>query len=431
MNMLEDRLREACRAVAEAVQAEPVRALPPKTAPTTTRALGTRTALPVSTRPGLDGPLRGSPGRGGSRAVRWLAPAAAAAVVVGVIIAAALTGQAGGHQPTSQAAPQGMPRYYVVLDFSNSLDNMKAVVHDSVTGRALASVPVPFASSGSAFLPSVTAGDDDSNFVILANERVPGGSAAALYQLHIGGGGRSASLTRLPVTFPARVQGSSVALSPDGSELAIADIPQRSSSCCSSINSQIQVVSLATGSWRTWTVRTANVMPVNLSWADDQHLVFLLAGASRNDYHVLDVAAPGNDLTDTQPIAAAEDIAGYLPIGFITPGGQALITSTVHNVRDGDGRTTVVARIVELSARTGRVLHVLYQTSQLATRAEPVTSLDAQCNVISPDPSARRALVACFGFGRLADGRFTPLPGISSPQSMWLSGPNVRGTAAW
>jgi hypothetical protein len=363
--------------------------------------------------------------------VRWLAPAAAAVGVVVVIIAASLTGRAGGHQPTSRATPKGMPRYYVVLDFGvlpapiNSLHNLKAVVHDSVTGRALASVPVPLASEPT-YLPSVAAGNDDKHFVILANERVPGGTAAALFELHIGSGGRSASLSRLPVRFPARVLGISVALSPDGSEVAITDIPSPLS-CCS--KTQIQVVSLATGAWRTWTVRTAKLAPINLSWADDGHLVFLLVGGSRPRYHMLDVNAAGSDLADTEPIAAAQpEPEGFLE-GFITPGGRDLITSTVSNVRTSHGRTTVVARIVELSARTGQLLHVLYQTSQLATRADPVIAMDEQCNVISPDPSARRALVACFGFGRLANGRFTPLPGITRPQSVWLL--NIRGMVAW
>ena len=72
---------------------------------------------------------------------------------------------------------------------------------------------------------------------------------------------------------------------------------------------------------------------------------------------------------------------------------------------------------------------MLYQTSQLATRADPAIAMDEQCNVISPDPSAQRALVACFGFGRLANGRFTPLPGITRPQSVWLV--NIRGMVAW
>jgi hypothetical protein len=435
VNTLEDRLRGACRAVAEAVQAEPIGAFP-KTAPTPTRATGTRTPLPGPTRAGSAGQLGGSPGRGGSRAVRWLTPAAAAVAMVGVIIAASLTSRAGGHQPTSQATPQGMPRYYVVLNFGvepapiRSLRNLKAIVHDSVTGRALASVPVPIAPIGSdsPYLPSVAASNDDKHFVILANERVPGGTAAALFELRIGDGGRSASLNRLAVRFPAWVLGTSLALSPDGSELAVTDVPQPWSRYS---KTQIQVVSLATGGWRTWTVPTANLQPADLSWADDEHLVFLLVKASlpSASYHMLDVTAAGSDLADTEPLAAAQELPEGFPAGFITPGGRDLITSTARNVPDRDGRTTVVARIVELSARTGQLLRVLYQTSQLATRADPVVAMDEQCKVISPAPSAQRALLACFGFGRLANGRFTPLPGITSPQSLWL--PNIQGMVAW
>jgi hypothetical protein len=411
MSTTEDRLRDACRALADAIEAEPVRALPPQ---------ATRAALPLA-------PAR-------SRAVRWLAPLAATVTVIAVIAAVTLIGRPAGQQGASARVPAGMPRYYVVLDF-DPYPVTTAVVHDSVTGRVLAAVRVP-AQLDNSYPPVITAGDDDSTFVILANETVRGHTpAAALFRLRVTAGGRSARLSRLPITFPPQVQGYAAALSPDGSELAIAQTP----SCCGTNASDvIQVASMTTGASKTWTTQAPSGVTTHLSWADNKHLVFLFGQpypvrpTVPAGYRELDITAPGSDLLASQPVVSAPPADPiYTQAEFLTPGGRAVITSTVEHVRGPDGRTTVIARIVELSARTGRLLRVLHQVSERATPAESVTTLDTQCNVLSLDPSGTRALIACFGFGKLADHRFTPLPGISSPHSLYLTGPNAWGTAAW
>ena len=62
------------------------------------------------------------------------------------------------------------------------------------------------------------------------------------------------------------------------------------------------------------------------------------------------------------PTPAAEP-TGYVPAARVTPDGKDVITSEVQNVHTSTGRFDVVARVMELSASTGRPLRVLYTTT--------------------------------------------------------------------
>jgi hypothetical protein len=54
--------------------------------------------------------------------------------------------------------------------------------------------------------------------------------------------------------------------------------------------------------------------------------------------------------------------------------------------------------------------------------------LDQGWNVLSLAPRGVHVLVECFGFGRLDDRRFTPLPGFPRPSGSGISG---QQAAAW
>jgi hypothetical protein len=84
-------------------------------------------------------PLRVPPARRRSRAVRWLAPVAAMAAVIGIITGVSLAGRGTGHRPPSTRVPAGTPKYYVTLNESVA-NNVTATVRDSATGVILASV---------------------------------------------------------------------------------------------------------------------------------------------------------------------------------------------------------------------------------------------------------------------------------------------------
>lgn len=123
---------------------------------------------------------------------------------------------------------------------------------------------------------------------------------------------------------------------------------------------------------------------------------------------------------------------GSYPRALLTPDGTAVITSTAQNIRAGSGRITVVARIVELSASTGRLIRVLHVARERTIPGlRDVGSLDDACSVLSLGPAGVHALVQCFGFGRLDGDRFTPLPGVPDPSAITLRGPDFWGAGAW
>lgn len=108
-----------------------------------------------------------------------------------------------------------------------------------------------------------------------------------------------------------------------------------------------------------------------------------------------------------------------------------VITSTVRNDLQWYFRDTVVAQFVELSARTGKLLGVLYTSTQkFVSPGTGAGLLDQECNVVSLGSAGVHALVQCFGlgFGRLDGSRFTPLPGFPSASSSGIGG---QSAAAW
>jgi hypothetical protein len=104
----------------------------------------------------------------------------------------------------------------------------------------------------------------------------------------------------------------------------------------------------------------------------------------------------------------------------VTPDGRAFITSSTRIVPGRDHHVTVTAKIIKLSARTGRVQQVLYAASargvpQTYDNAGPLN--EQGCTVLSLDPTGQHPLVQCFllgrfNFGTLASGQLKPLSGI-------------------
>jgi hypothetical protein len=148
-------------------------------------------------------------------------------------------------------------------------------------------------------------------------------------------------------------------------------------------------------------------------------------------YRLLDLTGAGRNLLASRAIGSPPpEPTQYVPSALVTPGGNLVITSTVQNIPDGPGRDTVVAKIVELAARTGQLVRVLYTVAPLGVvdGGNGAGQLDQGCNVLSLGPAGVHVLVACFSFGRVDDHRFTPLPGFPSSSSSGISG---QQAAAW
>jgi hypothetical protein len=395
--------------------------------------------------PGSIRPLRVPPARKRSRIVRWLAPAAAAAAVLCVVAGVSFVGPQGGARPGGPAPIAGLagplPPYYVTL-FQRYVGRQgrittTAAVHDAATGALLTSVPVPtLLSGGGAQCPAITAAADDRTFIIA--ELVQNGThnIAWFFRLRVAAHGRSASLTRMPITVPASLSVDDVALSPDASRLAISLQSCRGGGCQ---YSGIRVVTLASGAVSTWTTQ-ANGAPFDVSLAGDAQVAFLWESGvrapspgQRTGYRLLNISAEGRNLLAAAAIGSpAAEPSGYVPEALVTPDGAVVVTSTVQNDPQWYGRDTVIAQIVELSTRSGKLLGVLYTSTQkfVSSGTNGAGLLDQGCNVVSLGSSGVHVLVQCFGlgFGRLDGSHFTALAGFPSSASSGISG---QDAAAW
>ncbi|HUB41373.1 MAG TPA: hypothetical protein VMA72_21225 [Streptosporangiaceae bacterium] len=386
-------------------------------------------------RPEAIRPLREPSRARRSRVVRWLAPAMAAVAVTGVIVGVSLSGQRterpGATQPgqTRGSALKGMPRYYVTVfeTYAGSRNSPieEAVVHDSATGAALSSVRVPLVKvQGGYGGPAITAAANDRTFVVLET------GTTSFFRLRVAADGRSVTRSRLRIGGMAPYEGDSVALSPDGTQLAmqVQHCPHKGS--CEYTG--IRIVTLASGVAHSWTTREAGA-PFVISWVGNDQVAFEWEGQSQSGYRLLNVSGPGGNLLASRPIASPQpEPTDYTPAALVTANGRTVFTSNVKIIPDGHGTNTVVARIMELDARTGRLLRVLRTvTVRGVSRTQGMnsaTSLSQACNVLSLAPSGVHLLVACYAFGRLDGNVFTPLPGFPSPSASGLS---QQTSGAW
>lgn len=397
MASLEDRLRSELREIGDSVDHESIR------------------------------PLRAPARRRRRGLVRWLAPVTAMAAVVGVITAATLarsqTPPRPHPHPHPAAAITGMPPYYVTVDDvttghggGSNAAQATATVHASATGRTLSSVRLPAARNvptGQLFFWGISAAADDRTFLIQ--------QVRQLFVLRLSPDGRSVRLRSLPVRLSPTA---SVALSPDGSTAAVESM----SSCATTSfglnnevpacrSTEIQLISLGTGATtRTWSTTTLTAQTTWISWTRASQILLLWPGTGAASAHpgglrLLDVSAPGSNLLSAQPlpVRASSEPPVPPPYAFLTPDGSTVIFSPP--LSDGSPVAMQAA-----SARTGRVLYGLGQD----------IGADATgCNVLSLGPAGVYALVRCSGLavflGRLDNGRFTRLPGITDS---W-------GVAAW
>jgi hypothetical protein len=436
MNVLEDKVRTAMRETGDEIAPHSVPPLRLRVAPR---------------RPGL-------PRIAGRRWRGWLAPLAAAASVAAVV-AASLAISATFHaqhrpRPSAKhpAGPlAGLPPYYIALTSHRArrapfAGPLHAVVRATATGATLATIrpPAPYRT-----FTQVAAAGDGHTFVLTAGTwqvtHKLGGTfvntgPAKFFLLRLGPHGGPAPLTAVPIPRePARAQISGIALSPDGSRLAIAFRGGRGGGP----GPEIQVFTLATGAERVWTWPGGGPVTNNaggdgsvLSWAaDDRTLAFQQWAGNSIDIRLLDTAAPGDSLPSDSRLAvqwkgdqeslrfvhgrAVNVIEGFSAL--ITPDGTKIVCATVSETKrplESDLAFT------EFSTRTGRAVRVLGnwalgrmypgQTQDvLWTNRSGSTLIVLAHKPGPPSLMPRSTNVAGYGteIGALTGTRFTPIPG--------------------
>jgi hypothetical protein len=391
MNVLESRLRDELHALAELTQPDDIRPLREPARAARFRMAAPRLATPI---------------------VRWLAPALAVAAVLGVVIAISVASGLARQRPAMPASgTAAMPRFYITTQsYTHRWEiYVTATVHDSLTGAALITVPVwhrhgwqakgspkgtiqyPFADT------QISVASNDRMFLINVYDLI--------YLLRVGGSGRSATIRQVHSTYGSV----DTALSPDGKRIAVGlqfcFVP--SAGCPPSVG--LQILSATDDTVRSWFIPGGKDGTVDPVWLDSSHVEFFID----RSWRILDVNTPGDSLLgDSRPTT--------------TPAPTPLIATARQQQVKIHGATFLVQRVVRLSARTGKVVKVLYTyTQRLSKRPNPLT--EGYCEVLSVSSSGQ-ALIDCDTFGRLDGHRFSPLPGFPAVRaSLNFMAPN----AAW
>jgi hypothetical protein len=404
MNTIEERIRAAARAAADTVEPDSV---PP---------LG----LPAAPRRRW---LRDGRSAGTTRtpwAVR-LAPVAAALAVIAIVITmvtvSRTTSGSSGSGASAAAAPNvpagppvssyvrsgQVPPYYVTATQAD------AVVHLTVSGASVATIR-PSLPGGT--MVAVTAAGDGRTFVL--GEQGPFRKEVQFYQFRLGSSGRPGALTRLPMSVADGKTMGDVALSPDGTRLAIAVAPGGGVQ-------QVRLYPVSGGPARTWSATddtTGSPFATGLlSWAANQRtLAFNWGPGQTRSARLLNLGnAGGSLLAASRPAVTLANTANMGQTLYqcgsliLVPNGSEFVCVSGEITKIAkDGITTYTTGFPEFSAATGHLTRIVGHWHPNQWHEPEVIDL------LWSDASGRVLIGAIRAGGRnwvgvISGNRFTPL----------------------
>ena len=411
MNLIEERIRAAARAAADTVTPDSVPSL--ELPAPRARRLGRR---------------RGNARSPGATWTLWaarLAPLAAALAVSGILIAVVILsppayqgGPSAGPATTARPdVPPGppassyvrtgqVPEYYIAITSSGA-----AAVRRTASGATVAAIKP---STPDQAVTVVTAAGDNRTFVLGEEGQ---DSGISFYQVRLGSSGRPGAPARLPVSVQVASTITGLALSPDGTRLAIAIQPRNGVS-------QVTLYPVHGGPVRTWSATggaiRGDISTRSLSWAADQRTLAFdwSAGPIPIDgVRLLDTGSGGGSLlAASHPAVSVSNSAGpgqtlyRCTMGMIiTPDGSAVICpdDTIVKIAQ-DGSETHSSGFPEFSTATGRV------TRMVGRWAQDQPGDAAVENVLWSDASGRVLIgIVSLGGGHrvgiISGNTFTPL----------------------
>jgi hypothetical protein len=398
MNSIEDRIAAATRAAAQTVTPSSV---PPL-------------SLPAAR---------------GRRGWRWrgLAPVMAAVVVVVIILAAVVgrdvlsTGKAAPGPPAASPSSVAalvrsgqIPAFYVLLTRSSQpgAGPVAAVVHATATGRALATVKP---TTGRTIVAASLAADDRT-FVLDEEPWTAQGRAGqapgTLVLVRLTSSGQAGSVTPLRMNVPDGASLYGMALSPDGSRIALLTNHDGSAS-------QVTVVTLAGGASRSWS-GPGNIGflydRAALSWTADQTRLAFTAesGPAAGEVRVLDLNRTSGSLLgdSTAVVSPGQQTAPdgtrvtWQGDAIITPDGATVVTGAPSiSLASGPGKSRDTTGFAEFSARTGKVTRVIVPSTAGLRHPRAVLWSDRTGRVLIVEAEFSDSLRV----GVLIGNKFTPL----------------------
>jgi hypothetical protein len=415
-------LRDALHAIAD---------LMPRSA-TAEQAPDSATAVPARPRP-----------RSGRA---WLVPLAAAAAVAAVLLASVLvsnlgrSARTGGGTPGTSQATSAPPEFYLVLGYKGGSGavEVRRTAGGTVTGSGI------LPGNTYRWSDDLTAEASDRAFYI-ANEpacarpSLKATSQARIYRITITGSGRISGIHAVGSPVPYMV--SSLAISPDGSQLAYTALSSCGGAGSSQLRSEIHVMNLSTDAIRTWqnTVTSPGPSQVtdfdgDLSWTPDGQTVIAMYN--------------WGSLTGGHP-----DQSGIAVLGLDTagPGGSLQASSRVLLSKNDSCATCIRIRqaiagpagsltVIELSQTRQQVVRVPFNPGQAPTvlysaAARPARPLGSDAAVFT-DPSGRWVITwppydggtvpGGLLAGWIRDGTLISLPGTALTGSL----PGTEGAYA-
>jgi len=399
---------------------------------------------------------------------RWrskLAPIAAAVAVAAVAIALVTikdvpNGRVASPSPsTTSTGPvdknvsiPGVPEYYVAW---MQADTPYLVVGDTATGKQVGEVAEPH---GVHLEGIYGAAADDRTFIVMGDRLFgpPDEGTAVFYLLRIDTGGSTpALLTRVPT--PPRRNPAGIAISPDGTKLAVA---------LAGSPATVRIYSIATGQvLRSWSATVPGAVAVEsasaaggssqftaarvLRWSSDgRRLAFAWNSTA---IRVLDVSAPDGNLITSSSLLAAIGTTHSAIGSFacdasqgwqLTEGGQGVICAgSVH--ADGPPTSVGSGGACTYSGRTS--IGFLEETKGGHGSARTsLVDFEPECSAKAGYPDggyigwANADASVVIGslvwdghvrFGLFRDGRFTPLPAL--PVSVPVPTGVLIGTYDW
>ena len=292
------------------------------------------------------------------------------------------------------AADAGMPDYYIV-SAPDALTTNALQVRSSTTGKVISSVAQPAGCITDTY--QITTTSDERDFYVSC--LTTSAQTPAFFRLDVSAQGVITAVTSLSVPASPHSVVTGLAVTPDGSRLAIGAENLKTG------GASIELVTLATGATRTWTAPHMN-RPTELTWADHgRELGFWTWGL-----RVLDVGAAGTDLASAPLVLSGSYGSDLVQDAMLSPDGTTIIAYVSYR-ESNNVRTTKSSRIggiVEIDARTKKPLRVLIvQHPQGNGKGWYVVPF----MLGALDSTGNHLLVAAHHLGRLDRGRFTALPG--------------------
>jgi hypothetical protein len=304
---------------------------------------------------------------------RWLTAAAAAAAVVAVIVGSAVLAAGPSsrpHSPNSASSPYSptvstgtvgpLPRYYAVI--SSAYSQYRLIIRSARAGTTLATARLTGHLSNS-FL--ITAAANGTTFVIGKSNTNAAGSLVSMSFLlaRFDPARKRITLRTLPIAPLASADFvQAIALSPDGSKLAVAAEASHDGAV---VASEIRVYAVATGGARVWTEPGGSQYSVlALSWGPGAILgldYFTSRPTVWGGIRLLNTdRAAGNLLPASRLTVPQIQPAGYKVAGQFTliDHGTAVVTDVQRLAR-----RKVNSQFEVLSTSTGRVIRAFFPST--------------------------------------------------------------------